>query len=79
GILSMGGLLVFVSFFHILPKEIAFFISSGLVVHYLAFLGVVFIYTGMVYTELTSYAAILIFLALVVFFSVVKHIEPDLY
>lgn len=79
GILSMGGLLVFVSFFHILPKEIAFFISSGLVVHYLAFLGVVFIYTGMVYTELTSYAAILIFLALVVFFSIVKHIEPDLY
>ncbi|MBW6461465.1 MAG: hypothetical protein K0B07_00225 [DPANN group archaeon] len=78
GILGMGGLLVFVSFFHILPKEIAFFISSGLVVHYLAFLGVVFIYTGIVYTELTLYAAILIFVALVLFFNIVKYFEPDL-
>ena len=78
GILGMGGLFVFISFFHILPKEFAFIISSGLVVHYLAFLGVVFIYTGMVYTEITLYAVILIFLALVLFFNVMKRIEPDL-
>ncbi len=78
-IVVVGALLVLVSFFHILPKDVAFFISSGLVVHYLAYLGVIFVYTEMVFSSLTVYAAFLIFIALVIFFSLVKRLEPDLY
>lgn len=78
-IVAVGALLVFISFFHILPKDIAFFVSSAIVVHFLAYLGLIFVYTDIVFTGLTFYAAFLIFIALVVFFSLVKKLEPDLY
>ncbi|MCK5062588.1 MAG: hypothetical protein KAJ20_02165 [Candidatus Aenigmarchaeota archaeon] len=78
-IVGLGALLVFVSFFHILPKDIAFFVSSAIVVHFLAYLGLIFVYTDIVFNGITFYAAFLIFIVLVVFFSLVKKLEPDLY
>ncbi|MEA3229345.1 MAG: hypothetical protein U9P44_00360 [archaeon] len=79
GIVALGLLLVMISFFHILPREIAFFVSSSLVVHYLAFLAVIFVYTDIVFTDLTLFAALLIFIALVVLFKLIKHLEPEIY
>lgn len=77
GILVLGLALVIVSFFHVLPREVAFFISSGLVVHYIALLGLLFVYTDFIFNNFTAYAAFVLFISLIVFFKIVKHFEPD--
>ena len=77
-ILVLGVALVIVSFFHVLPQEVAFFISSGLVVHYIALLGLLFVYTDFIFSNFTAYAAFVLFICFVVFFKIVKHFEPDI-
>ncbi len=78
-IVGIGLLLSFISFFHILPKEFAFMISSGLVVHYLAYLGVLTVYSGIVFQGITAFAALALFIMLAIIFKLIKHFEPDLY
>lgn len=65
------------NFFHILPKFFAFFISSGLPINLLAYVGIVVVYTGFAFDWMTVIAAFVLYLLLMILFGIVKFFEPE--
>ena len=67
-------ILAFLDFFHMIPQFIAFKLSSKLPLNYLAYLVVVYAYTTIPFNSITIIAAVALFVMLMVFFLLVKHI-----
>jgi len=65
------------NFFHILPKFFAFFISSGLPINMLAYVGIVVVYTGFAFDWMTVIAAFVLYVLLLILFGIIKFFEPE--
>jgi hypothetical protein len=82
----LGIWLLIVDFFHILPEKLAFKISSSLPVNIIAYVSLVLVYTNLpsnkeldpipVNDGITFLAAIMLFLSLLAFFTLIKLVEP---
>ena len=68
--------LLFGEFFHLLPKRLAFLISSSLPTTLIAYLGIVLIYTKVDLDYATLIAGILLFVVLGIVFKIIHMIEP---
>ena len=80
-ILSYALLLLVLDFFHILPKKVAFFISSPLPINTVAYFGIVFVYSATANNPLaldgyTLASFITIFALLYLVLGVVQLLEP---
>ncbi len=84
-ILLFGLLLLIVDFFHWLPKGLAFFVSGGLQIDIVAYLGIVIVYSHNAKLDpvpidwYTLLAAIILFLGLWAFFGFVHLLEPKVW
>lgn len=77
GGLGVFGLLnMFGNFFHILPKKVAFKISGALPVNLIAYLSIILIYTDIPFDWTTILASFLLFLCLLIIFSLLHLFEP---
>jgi hypothetical protein len=77
-----GFWIMFVDFFHILPKRFAFKLSSSLPINLTAYLAIVFVYSDVLKPNtqfnylVTFIAAIALFISMIIFFAIVKAIIP---
>ncbi|MBR9692721.1 hypothetical protein GOV07_02185 [Candidatus Woesearchaeota archaeon] len=82
-IFALGILLLISDFFHWLPKGLAFFLSGTLQINLIAYLGIVIVYTHntgvnpMPLDWYTLLAAVLVFIALWIFFGIIHLLEPS--
>lgn len=84
GILGLA--LLFFDFFHLLPKKLAFMVSSSLPINLIAYLSIILVYTNLPGAEIltkpipldmvTILATILLFISLIIFFAVIHFLEP---
>lgn len=65
------------NFFHILPKFFAFFISSALPINFLAYVGIVVVYTGFPFDWITLISAVILYILLLILFAIIKLLEPQ--
>lgn len=82
-IIAIEGIwIMFVDFFHILPKKLAFKLSSSLPINLTAYLAIVFVYSDVLEPNtkfnylVTFIAAILLFVVLIIFFAIIKALIP---
>ncbi|MFH1650028.1 MAG: hypothetical protein ABIA93_05755 [Candidatus Woesearchaeota archaeon] len=81
-VLALGVVMLFVDFFHILPKKFAFSVSSSLPINLTAYMAIVLVYGNInqpgrfPYDWYTLAAAIVLFIALWIFFGILKFLEP---
>lgn len=68
--------LMFSNFFHLLPKKIAFAISSVFPINMTAYLSLVIVYAGISIDIATIAASIFLFVVLLLFFRIVRFLEP---
>ncbi|MFQ5474720.1 MAG: hypothetical protein ACE5DM_02690 [Candidatus Nanoarchaeia archaeon] len=76
-ILTFATILILSNFFHILPKFFAFFISSGLSINILAYVGIVVVYTGFPFDWMTLLSALVLFVMLILILNILKIFEPE--
>jgi len=74
GLLSLW--LLFGDFFHLLPKKLAFFVSSSLPTTLIAYMGIVLVYTDVPLDRWTLLAGIWLLIVLVIFFAIIHVLEP---
>lgn len=68
--------LLFGDFFHLMPKKIAFWISSSLPTTLIAYMGMVLVYTDLPLDLTTLMAGILLFVLLTIIFGIIHFLEP---
>lgn len=72
GVLLVGFLLAVMDYFHVLPKVIAFKISSKLFLNYLAYIAIVYVHLEFVWDTGMMIAIVALFIILAVFFYMIK-------
>ena len=75
-VIFMGLILMLIDFFHLLPKKIAFQISSKLPINYMAFVAIILVYTDIAIDRFTTIAFSLILIALSIFIGLVHILIP---
>ncbi len=75
-VIFMGLILMLIDFFHLLPKKIAFQISSKLPINYMAFVAIILVYTDIAIDRFTTIAFFLILIALSIFIGLVHVLIP---
>lgn len=81
-ILGYGLILLFIDYFHFLPKKIAFFISNGLSINIFAYFGIIFVYSRMNGLNIipldwyTFFAFLILFMLLYAFMTLLKALVP---
>ncbi len=75
-ILGIGILMILVNFFHMLPKEFAYVMSSPLAVNLTSFLAIVIVYSNIQIDILSMIASLAIFVCSVLFIDLIHLIEP---
>ncbi len=76
-LVALGGLWMAVGeFFHFIPKRIAAFLSSALPINLTAYMIIIVVYTAIPADLVTFIAAILLLIALIVVFKIIKFFEP---
>lgn len=76
GLIGVGFIMTFVDFFHILPKEWAFAISSKLPTSFLAVISILFIYISIPIDYITAGALFLLLLAAYIIIIIIHHLVP---
>jgi hypothetical protein len=71
-----GIILMIIDFYHLLPKKIAFQISSKLPINFLAFSAIILVYTNIPIDYITLYAFIGILLGLSIFIGLIHVLSP---
>ena len=71
-----GILLTLINFLHLLPKEVAFGVSSKLPMNFIAYTAVILIYSNIPIDWITLAASILFLVAMAVFIKLVQLIIP---
>ncbi len=77
GLIAIGGLVVYLDFFHKWPSTVAFMISSAAVIYSVAYILVIIVKSPMPMEPLTYQAAALAFIAINVGFMFIKALEKD--
>jgi hypothetical protein len=72
----MGLELMFIDFFHILPKKIAFNISSKVPINFLAFVAIILVYTELPIDNITLVAFIVLLILLLIFIGLIHALIP---
>ncbi|MBT4334245.1 hypothetical protein HOD61_00300 [archaeon] len=75
-VIFMGLELMFIDFFHILPKKIAFNISSKVPINFLAFVAIVLVYTELPLDNITLIAFVVLLLLLLMFIGLIHALIP---
>lgn len=76
-VLGLGSLWLLVAeFFHILPRRLAFFISSTLPTAVFSYTAIVLIYTDIVLDRYTLFAAIALFIILLLLLELIQFLIP---
>ena len=78
-IIMEGICLFFADFLHFLPRKLAFLVSSSLPVNLQAYIGLALVYTDIALDKYTLFAAILLFVILLLFFTIMKAVERTLF
>jgi len=73
----MGSLLLIFNFFHALPEQLAFGISSALPVNFLAYMAVILVYSNIIVDYTTVFASIIFLIMWTVFIWIVNKIIPS--
>ena len=68
--------LLFGEFFHLIPKRLAFYVSSSLPTTLIAYLGIVLIYTNVSLDFITFIAGVFLFILLAAFFRILHIFTP---
>lgn len=76
GLIATGFILTFVDFFHAMPKEWAFAISSKLPTSFLAIIATLFIYINIPIDYVTTFALFLLLLAVYIAIIIIHHLIP---
>jgi hypothetical protein len=79
-IVFLGILLTIIDFFHILPKKIAFEVSSKLPMNFLAYISIILVYTDRAHIPLditTSSAFILLFITFTIAIQLIHFLAPE--
>jgi hypothetical protein len=83
GILILGFILVFVDFFHFLPKRIAYTISSPAYINLIGLLGIIIVYSNILLEWTTVFACVIIFilanLISIVLYYIIPAYKPPLH
>jgi len=69
--------LMFIDFFHILPKKIAFGISSKIPINFLAFMAIILVYTELPIDKITLLAFLVLLIFLILFIGLLHIIIPQ--
>jgi len=76
-IVGLSGIwMLIANFFHILPKKLAFFISSSLPINVIAYVAIVTVYSEVPFDLTTLTAGLVLFITLMLFFGLIHLIEP---
>ncbi len=78
-VLFQGFALLYANFFHWMPKQIAFFITSALPVNLTAYVAIAVVYSDVPLRWMTVLAAVVLFIVLLVFFKLIKITEWKLW
>lgn len=76
-VIMLGLALTVMSFFHVLPKEVAFGLSSRLPINIIAYLTVVVIYAGIPINVTTGVAAVIFAILVGLFLKLVGWLIPE--
>lgn len=77
GLIAIGGLVVYLDFFHKWPSTIAFVISSSAIIYSVAYILVIVVKSPMPMEPLTYQAGALAFIAINTLFMFIKGLEKD--
>ncbi len=78
-LLFEGFMLLYSSFFHWMPKKIAFFITSSLPVNLTAYVAIAIVYSNIPFDWITIAAAVILFVLLFIFFKLFKFMEGNIF
>lgn len=67
--------LLIINFFHIVPREAAFGISSPLILNYIGIAGIIMVYTNIPFELMTILAFFILFIVLVLILKLVQSLE----
>ncbi len=69
-------LLITLNFFHMMPRNLAFGVSSALIINFIGVIAVILVYSNLEINIITLLATLLIFIALALFFKILQLIMP---
>ncbi|MBW2977379.1 hypothetical protein KY331_00895 [Candidatus Woesearchaeota archaeon] len=76
-IVGLSGIwMLLANFFHVLPKKLAFFISSSLPINVIAYVAIVTVYSEVPFDLITLNAGLILFIGLMLVFGLIHLIEP---
>ncbi|MCX8194282.1 MAG: hypothetical protein N3G19_02900 [Candidatus Pacearchaeota archaeon] len=75
-VIAESALLLFLNFFHLVAKRFSFGISSGLIINFVGAISIILVYSDIPLDIATFPAVLLIFICLVLFFWIIRLIEP---
>ena len=78
-IVFVGMLFTLLDFFHLLPKSLAFVISSRLPINFLALIGVILVYTNIPIDYITFFAFVLFLFIIGGFLRLIQLVIPESY
>ena len=78
-IIALGTLLTLLNFFHLLPKNFAFSLSSKLPISILSIFAVVLIYSELPFDYITLLAVIAISIVLGIVLWIIRHLETGVF
>ncbi|MBS3171964.1 hypothetical protein J4438_00060 [Candidatus Woesearchaeota archaeon] len=76
GLITVGFIITFVDFFHMMPREWAFAISSKLPTSFLAIISMLFIYIDIPIDYITATALFLLLLNMYIVLIIIHHLIP---
>lgn len=75
-VIAESALLLFLNFFHLVTKRFSFGISSGLIINFVGAISIILVYSNVPLDIVAIPAVLLIFICLVLFFWIIRLIEP---
>ena len=69
-------LLLTLNFFHLMPRNLAFGVSSALIINFIGVMAVILVYSGLFINIITLLAIILLFIVTALFFKVFQLLIP---
>jgi hypothetical protein len=69
-------LLLFLNFFHLMPKSLAFGVSSAMIINFTGVIAVILVYSSTPVDIVTLLAVLSIFICVAIFFKIIQSLEP---
>ena len=68
--------LMFIDFFHSIDERFSFLMSSSIFINVISFIGVVLVYSDIVFDLVTLFASLFIFVLVIIFFKLLRSVVP---